>query len=84
MRDDLDISAFGTRQPSSILARVLQQPPELVADGLPFVDAGGRLNVQDIHDQVAFWQTNGQASRDVDARAIVDLSFVDGHFNVPR
>jgi NitT/TauT family transport system substrate-binding protein len=68
----------------AILARVLQQPPALVADGLPFVDAGGRLNVQDIYDQVSFWQTNGQASRDVDARAIVDLSFVDGHFNVPR
>jgi NitT/TauT family transport system substrate-binding protein len=68
----------------AILARVLQQPPELVAEGLPFVDAAGRLNVQDIYDQVAFWQASGQASRDVDARAIIDLSFVDGHFNVPR
>ncbi len=68
----------------AILARVLQQPAERVAVGLPFVDAQGRLNVQDIYDQVTFWQANGQAGRDVDARAIVDLSFVQGHFNVPR
>ncbi len=68
----------------AILARVLQQPPERVAEGLPFVDAEGRLNVQDIYDQVAFWQASGQAGRDVDARAIIDLSFVEGHFNVPR
>lgn len=68
----------------AILSRALQQPEERVAVGLPFVDAQGRLNVQDIYDQVAFWQANGQAGRDVDARAIVDLSFVQGHLNVPR
>lgn len=67
----------------AILSRVLSQPANLVAVGLPFVDPQGRLDVQDIYDQVAFWQSANLA-RDVDARAIVDLSFIQGHINVPR
>ncbi len=79
-----EVQGEGYREMIEILARVLQQPADRVAEGLPFVDPQGRLNVQDIHDQVAFWQATGQASRDVDARAIIDLSFVQGHFNLPR
>ncbi|MBI3710315.1 MAG: ABC transporter substrate-binding protein [Proteobacteria bacterium] len=67
-----------------IVSRAVQQPPELVATGLPFVDPEARLNVQDIYDQVAFWQSQGQVDRGVDAKAILDLSFVKGHFNLPR
>ena len=79
-----EVQGEGYREMIEILARVLQQPADRVAEGLPFVDPQGRLNVQDIHDQVAFWQATGQANRDVDARAIIDLSFVQGHFNLPR
>ena len=61
-----------------------QQPPERVAEGLPFVDAGGRLNVGDIYNQVAFWQTQGRVDKSVDAKAILDLSLVQGHFNLPH
>ncbi len=69
-----------------IVARWVQQPPELVATGLPYVDPQGRLNVQDLYDQVRFWKAQGQvaANVDVDAQAILDLSFVPGHFNLPR
>ena len=67
-----------------ILSRVLKQPPERVALGLPFIDPLGRLDVGDIYKQVDFWQSTGQVSRDADPKKFIDLSFVEGHFNVPK
>jgi NitT/TauT family transport system substrate-binding protein len=68
----------------AIIGKWVQQPPERVAEGLPFVDAQGRLNVGDVYNQVAFWQSQGQVDKSVDAKAILDLSFVQGHLNLPR
>ncbi len=67
-----------------ILSGVLKQPPTLVASGLPFIDPEGRLDVGDIYKQVAFWQSTGQVSRDADPKSFIDLSFVQGHYNVPK
>ena len=87
--------AFGTRDKGKlvpgpnydemigILSNVLKQPPALVAAGLPFIDPEARLDVGDIYKQVAFWQSTGQVSRDADPKAFIDLTFVQGHFNVP-
>lgn len=66
-----------------ILSAVLKQPPDRVALGLPFIDPEGRLDVGDIYKQVAFWQSTGQVSRDADPKSFIDLSFIQGHFNVP-
>ena len=68
----------------AVLAKALDQPAERVATGLPFIDAQARLDVGDIHDQVAFWLAEKQVKGEVDAKAIVDLSFVAEHLNVPR
>jgi NitT/TauT family transport system substrate-binding protein len=68
----------------AILAKWVQQPPERVAEGLPFVDSGGRLNVGDIYTQVAFWQSQGEVDKAVEARSVLDLSFIRDHFNLPR
>jgi hypothetical protein len=40
--------------------------------------------VGDIYAQVAFWQQANLVAREVNAREVVDLSFVRGHMNVPR
>ena len=63
---------------------MLEQPAERVKVGLPYVDAEARLNVGDVYNQVAFWQGQGLVDRGVDAKAILDLSFVKGHFNLPK
>ena len=67
-----------------ILSNVIKQPPALIAAGLPYIDPEGRLDVGDIYKQVAFWQSTGQVSRDADPKSFIDLSFVQGHFNVPK
>jgi NitT/TauT family transport system substrate-binding protein len=78
------IQGPGWAENLAILAKWVQQPAERVAVGLPYVDPNGRLDVGDIHSQVAFWKAEKQVQGAVDARAVVDLSFVQGHFNVPR
>jgi len=67
-----------------ILSNALKQSPALVASGLPFIDPEGRLDVGDIYKQVAFWQSTGQVSGDANPKSFIDLSFVNGHFNVPN
>jgi NitT/TauT family transport system substrate-binding protein len=79
-----EVRGPGYDEAIAILAKVLEQPAERVRVGLPYVDAEARLNVGDVYNQVAFWQGQGLVDRNVDARAILDLSFVKGHFNLPR
>jgi NitT/TauT family transport system substrate-binding protein len=67
-----------------ILAAYTQQPREQVAQALPFIDPKGRLDVGSIHDQVAWWQRQGQVDAGVKAADLLDLGFVEGHFNLPR
>ncbi|BBK33900.1 NitT/TauT family transport system substrate-binding protein [Stella humosa] len=68
----------------AILEKYTQQPAALIETGLPWVDPQGRLDVGDIHDQVAWWQGQKMVDPGVDAAAILDLGFVEGHRNVPR
>jgi NitT/TauT family transport system substrate-binding protein len=79
-----EIRGPGYDEAIAILSKVLEQPPERVKVGLPFVDPEARLNVGDVYNQVAFWQGQGLVDRNVDAKAILDLSFVKGHFNLPK
>lgn len=67
-----------------ILATYTQQPKEQVAQALPYIDPQGRLDVGSIHQQVAWWQRQGQVDPGVKAADILDLSFVEGHFNLPK
>ncbi len=86
LRDAAGKEIYGTNyaETLSLVARAVQQPTNLVAQGLPYIDPQGRLDVGDIYAQVAFWQQAGLVAREVNARDVIDLSFVRGHMNVPR
>jgi NitT/TauT family transport system substrate-binding protein len=49
-----------------------------------FVDAKARLNVGDIHDQIAWYKSHGMVDASVDPKTLIDLTFIDGHTNLPR
>jgi NitT/TauT family transport system substrate-binding protein len=55
----------------------------LVESSAFYVDSQARLDVADILKQIAWYEAQGLAEPGVDARAILDLSFVKGHFNAP-
>lgn len=49
-----------------------------------YMDPQARLDVQDIYNQVAWLKAQGLVDASVDAKTFIDLSFVQGHMNVPK
>jgi NitT/TauT family transport system substrate-binding protein len=49
-----------------------------------YADPQARLDVGDIYNQIAWLKQQGLVDRSVDPKAFLDLSFVQGHTNVPR
>jgi len=68
----------------AILSKFTGQTPASIRPGIPFVDPEARLLVDDIYHQVEWYQSQGLVDKAVEAKAIVDLSFVQGHMNVPK
>lgn len=58
--------------------------PATVIAGANFIDPEGRLLVSDIYRQVAWYQAQGMVDKTVSAKALLDLSFVKGHLEVPK
>ncbi|KAB2850020.1 MAG: PhnD/SsuA/transferrin family substrate-binding protein [Hyphomicrobiaceae bacterium] len=67
-----------------IIKYVPNQTPEKVKDAANFIDPQGRLNVGDIHAQVAYFKSQGIVDQGVDAKTFIDVSFIKGHFNIPK
>lgn len=63
-------------------------PPEKaihrVMDASYYMDPQARLDIGDIHNQVAWLKANGLVDGSVDPKTFIDLSFVQGHMNVPK
>ena len=58
--------------------------PQQVLLGANFIDPKGRLMVKDIYDQVAWYQAQGLVDKTVSAKALLDLSFIQGHLDMPK
>jgi NitT/TauT family transport system substrate-binding protein len=57
---------------------------DLVEASTFYLDPQARLDVGDIHRQIAWYKSQGMVDASVDPAALIDLSFVRGHTNVPR
>ena len=42
------------------------------------------VDVSNVYEQVAWYQARGLVDEEVDPAAFIDLSFVEGHFDVPK
>jgi NitT/TauT family transport system substrate-binding protein len=49
-----------------------------------YADPQARLDVGDVYNQVAWLKEQGLVDRSVDAKSFIDLSFVQGHTNIPK
>jgi len=56
----------------------------LIESSTFYVDPQARLDVGDIHGQIAWYKRQGMVDASVDPKALIDLSFVRGHTNIPR
>jgi NitT/TauT family transport system substrate-binding protein len=62
-----------------VLSSALRERPEQLRSVIPYVDPEGKLFVKDVQNQLVFYQRLGLAAAGVDARGMVDLSFVKEH-----
>jgi len=67
-----------------IVATSIGQSRKQIEDTIIFLDPEGRLLVDDVYNQVAFWQSQGFVDKSVDPKDVVDLSFIDGHYRAAK
>jgi NitT/TauT family transport system substrate-binding protein len=68
----------------AIIAKYVNAKPEQVAKSIAFIDPQGRLLVGDVYHQVAWYQAQGLLDKSINAKSFLDLSFIKGHFDVPK
>ncbi len=81
--DDSFVDASGKRRdgPSApenlaIMSKYLDQAPEAIEPALGYVNAGGRLDVNDIRRQIAWYKSQGMVKAEIDADKIIDTHYV--------
>lgn len=69
-----------------IMQKYVEPAPtkEAIELSASYFDPQGRLLVDDIYAQVAWYQANGMVDKDVSAKNVLDLTFIKGHHNVPK
>jgi NitT/TauT family transport system substrate-binding protein len=68
----------------AMVARYTNQPPTQLQETMPFIDADARIDVGSFYDQLRFWQEAKMVTRSAEPGPMFDLSFINGHLNVPR
>lgn len=68
----------------AIIEKHTKIKPEIVKVSLPYIDPQGRLLVGDLYEQVRWYKANKLIDQDIEAKNIMDLSFVKGHLDVPK
>ena len=78
--------ALGPEAPAllAIVSKYTGLSPERITAGIPYVDPDARLLVRDVYNQVAWYHAQGLVDKDVDAKTILDLTFVEGHLDMPK
>jgi NitT/TauT family transport system substrate-binding protein len=68
----------------AMIAKYVNGTPEQIAKSVAFIDPQGRLLVGDIFHQVAWYQEHGMVAESVDVKRFLDLSFIEGHLDLPK
>lgn len=66
-----------------IIQKYTGASPEAILAGAVHIDPEGRLDVGSVHDQLGWFRKEGLVDESVKPASFMDLSFIDGHMNVP-
>ena len=85
-RDATGKRVFGAEADAviAIIQKYTQSTPQAIRESAPFIDPAGRLDVGDVYRQVGWYQKQGLVDASADAAKFIDLTFIQGHTNVPR
>jgi NitT/TauT family transport system substrate-binding protein len=64
-----------------LISRWTSVPPRAIAQSLAYIDS--RLDVGSIYEMVEWYRRQRMIERDTDPKKFIDLSFVEGHQNIP-
>lgn len=74
----------GSDELIAVIAKHTKGKPEVIKVSLPYIDPQGRLLVSDLYEQVRWYKAQNLIDKDIEAKNIMDLSFVKGHLGVPK
>ncbi len=66
-----------------IIQKYTKASREAIFNGAPYIDPLGRLDVGSVYEILDWYKKHGLVDASVEASEILDLSFIDGHFNIP-
>jgi NitT/TauT family transport system substrate-binding protein len=66
----------------ALVSRYTSVPPRIIAQSLAYIDS--RLDVGSIYEMVEWYRDQRMIERDTNVAELIDLSFVEGHENVPE
>jgi hypothetical protein len=64
-----------------LISRYTSVPPNAIAQSLAYIDS--RLDVGSIYEMVEWYRGQRMIEKDTDPKTFIDLSFVEGHENIP-
>lgn len=59
----------------AIVAKYLNQPPAIVARGLPYLDRDGRIDVKDVQHQLDWYHGQGLMKEEIAADSVIDRRY---------
>jgi NitT/TauT family transport system substrate-binding protein len=59
----------------AIMAKGLNQPPEVITQGLNYVEPEARVNVGDLQRMLDWYEAQGMQKMHIDARSIIDMRY---------
>ena len=65
----------------ALISRWTSVPPAALAQSLAYIDS--RLDVGSIYEMVDWYRNQRMIEKDTDPVKFIDLSFVEGHINIP-
>ncbi|MGM0561263.1 MAG: ABC transporter substrate-binding protein [Pseudomonadota bacterium] len=69
---------------AELLQHYIDASPQALRAGASYVDPEGRLDVGSIYQQVEWYRSAGLLDPDTDPSSFLDLSFIEGHYNLPE
>ncbi|MFC4352956.1 ABC transporter substrate-binding protein [Fodinicurvata halophila] len=69
---------------TALLRNYIEASPQAIREGASYIDPQGRLDVASIYRQVEWYKQEGLVDPEADPSVFLDLSFIDGHYNLPE
>jgi NitT/TauT family transport system substrate-binding protein len=66
----------GSDEIVKLLAETNRQPADQIKQSIAFVDADARVDVKDIHRQIAWYKAQGMVKPEIDADSVIDRRYI--------